>query len=327
MEKVTICKWGSFGLRLPSPFGNFRKVLVGLEGTEPTEQAKQVVRDYNNRVKARTDLEKSSRELCRLLEDQLFIIASISYLTFLISGNIPLRPPTSVDDLQYGEEIYPQTNDEEQRNTAARKKDVMLSRSNLMCALHGLASALLYRPIDAQYEELDTPELLFRAFKSNSHTHHSKELGFRCSDQVLTPPDYEAKTLQYSSMINLETFRDHCENTVKPSSLIAMSDSPIRILNITRTWDFKHMEGDIIAVINTTKLLGTGVLFNRTTTLAKHFGVQLRTATNPGGLHYANPNYWVAYRWIPAECIERYVSISTLRGLCEKKGIGKHAGI
>ena len=48
----------------------------------------------------------------------------------------------------------------------------------------------------------------------------------------------------------------------------------------------------------------------------------LRTARQPGGVQYANPNYWVAYRWVPAECIEFYISLSFLRKACEIRGIG-----
>ncbi|KAE8390739.1 hypothetical protein BDV23DRAFT_172180 [Aspergillus alliaceus] len=38
----------------------------------------------------------------------------------------------------------------------------------------------------------------------------------------------------------------------------------------------------------------------------------LRMAYWPAGLQYANSNYWVVYRWIPAEYIELYISESFL---------------
>lgn len=120
--------------------------------------------------------------------------------------------------------------------------------------------------------------------------------------------------------------RNQCEGS-NPSKFIALSDSPTRILNIIKAWTFKDLDGDVIAVINSSKLIKMGVLFNRTTTLAGHLGLSLRRKANPNGLSYANENYWVAYRWIPAECIERYLTISALRTACEERGFGTYVGV
>jgi hypothetical protein len=92
---------------------------------------------------------------------------------------------------------------------------------------------------------------------------------------------------------------------------------------IIRKWDYRDRAGDMIAVINVLKLFAMGVLFNRTTTLAKSLGMNLRTGCQPTGLQFVNPNYWVAYRWIPAECIELYISEPFLQGACDSRGIGE----
>jgi hypothetical protein len=82
------------------------------------------------------------------------------------------------------------------------------------------------------------------------------------------------------------------------------------------------MKGDVIAVLDVSRLIRMGVLSNHMIALAHSLGVQLRTKSHRDGLHFANPNYWVAYRWIPAECIERYILISAMRKIYKYKGIG-----
>jgi len=151
--------------------------------------------------------------------------------------------------------------------------------------------------------EPDTPAFLYRAFRDGAHTRHDRMLGFRCSRQPITMPYYHTGTLLSSQLVDQEVLENHCEGC-NPSDLIALADSPSRILKIIATWDFDDRGGDRIAVINVPKLL-----FNRTSTLAKSLGMKLWTPVQPTGLQFANENYWVAYRWIPAECIERYISI------------------
>lgn len=79
----------------------------------------------------------------------------------------------------------------------------------------------------------------------------------------------------------------------------------------------------MVAVINVQKLLAMKVLFNRTTTLAEKLGMKTWSPSQPRGISWANPNYWVAYRWLPAECIQSYISVASLRDACIRHEIGK----
>jgi hypothetical protein len=105
-----------------------------------------------------------------------------------------------------------------------------------------------------------------------------------------------------------------------------MSDSPARILRLIEHWDFNDLKGDMIAVINVKKLLAMKVLFNRTTTLAEKLDIKTWAPSRPRGISWVNPNYWVAYRWVPAECIESYISVASLRSACTKHEIGELSG-
>ncbi|OKO96498.1 hypothetical protein PENSUB_10673 [Penicillium subrubescens] len=41
------------------------------------------------------------------------------------------------------------------------------------------------------------------------------------------------------------------------------------------------------------------------------------------GLNWPNSNYWVAYRWIPAECIEFCISMESLQRACKEKNLNE----
>ncbi|OJD23731.1 hypothetical protein ACJ73_04917 [Blastomyces percursus] len=203
-----------------------------------------------------------------------------------------------------------------------RLRDARFGYRHYVAALRTLSGSLKDRTF-GHYPEPDTPELLYRAFENGCHGRHSKELGFRSSDQPLSHPVYHDGTLLDSMIVDEEVLRNHCER-IQPSNLIALSDSPSRILKIIQALRYPDMDRDMIAVINTSRLLAMGVLFNRTTTFAEKFGMELWKVDLPTGLQYANYNYWVAYRWIPAECIECYISGSCLREACDRLGIAKN---
>ncbi|KAB8257963.1 hypothetical protein BDV32DRAFT_76654 [Aspergillus pseudonomiae] len=136
-------------------------------------------------------------------------------------------------------------------------------------------------------------------------------------------PCHHKGTLCDSLLVNEEVLRTYCERS-QPSDLIAMSDSPARILRIVARWGSSYERGDMIAVINPSKLLAFKVLFNRTTTLAEELRVDLWAKDRATGLQWANKNYWVAYRWIPAECIEFCISPTSLTRACETHKIGRY---
>jgi hypothetical protein len=102
-----------------------------------------------------------------------------------------------------------------------------------------------------------------------------------------------------------------------------MSDSTARVSGFTEHCDFKDLEGDVIAVIDVSKLLAMRVLFSRTTTLCDKLGIEAWSRSRSNGLSWVNRNYSVAYRWVPAECIEFRISVASLRSACKEHGIGK----
>lgn len=264
-------------------------------------------------------------KLCCLLDDKIFLAQSLNFVASKLTGMKVQNTRTELEPT-YTAQGMPSS--EMKKIIKTRLRDASLTYQNDIETLSMLNRFLINRTFSRpkDHPEPDTPELLYRAFKGECWSRHSQDLGFRSSNQPLTPPSYHEGTLLDSSLVGEDALRNQCKGK-QPSDLIALSDSPLRILKIIKGWGFKDREGNMIAVINVSKLLGMGVLFNRTTTLAKSLDMALRTAGRPTGLQYANYNYWIAYRWIPAECIEFYISESVLQTACNIHGIGTRQNI
>ncbi|TWU70403.1 hypothetical protein ED733_000273 [Metarhizium rileyi] len=75
--------------------------------------------------------------------------------------------------------------------------------------------------------------------------------------------------------------------------------------------DFHSEALELSPRLSATKLLRRmRVLFECTTTLAENLGIP-----RP---EYATENFWIAYRWIPAECIECFLTLKGFHEICEK---------
>lgn len=264
--------------------------------------------EWNRKADRRDELTEAynrlQQGLSRALDDKMFIAECLCFVASKITG----REVNSVPHmLQYEETDKELALSERSKNVRIRKRDATLANSVDLQTLDMLNRTLMSRNLNQPRErpEPDTPEILYRVFSDRCHGRHDTKLGFRSSRQPMTSPCYHTGTLLSSSLVDEQGLRNHCDGR-NPSDLIALSDSPSRILNIINSWNFKDMRGHPIAVISVPKLLAMDVLFNRTTTLADSLKME------PRALRYANENYWVAYRWIPYECIESYISKNSL---------------
>ncbi|GKZ61329.1 hypothetical protein AnigIFM49718_008039 [Aspergillus niger] len=286
-----------------------------------TEEQKEHNRISHQTAKLSVEFNRIQLKLCCLLDDKLFVAESLQYVASKMAGT---KIQTASPKIERMETRQGLTLSEKTDILNVRLRDASLGHQTDIETLRMLNRYLISQAHSKpmEYPESDTPELFYRAFKCGSHGRHSVELGFRSSNQPLTPPAYHDGTLLNSLLVNKDSLTNQCEGNM-PSDLIALSDSPSRVLNIIRAWDYSDRGGDMIAVVNVSKLLAMQVLFNRTTTLAEKLGMKLWSGHRPTGLQYANPNYWFAYRWIPAECIECYVSEIFLRKACQSHGIGE----
>ncbi|KAL4904041.1 hypothetical protein BDW74DRAFT_185746 [Aspergillus multicolor] len=261
-------------------------------------------------------------ELCCLHDDNVFVAESLNFVASKLTG---IKVQNARTELESTNSAQGMPLSKMRKIVKTRLGDARLAYRNdieTLCMLNKFLISRTFSP-PKDYPEPDTPELLYRAFKGGCRSRHGQNLGSRSSNQPLTSPSYHEGTLLDSSLVDEVALRNQCEGD-QPSDLIALSDSLSRISKVIAGWDFNDRAGKMIAVINVSNLLAMGVLFNRTTTLAESLGMALRTRRLPTGFQYANSNYWVAYRWVPAECIEFYISEPFLRKAYDIRGIGEN---
>lgn len=281
--------------------------------------------EFNRRQDVAREIRHARTALSKSLNDQTFIIQSLSFLVHKAAGGYHGEHHQMHRRDQSYEDVDRALNaEEERRSIAVRQRDVDLTRPALLSTLNFLASSIKVHTasrITGDIPENGAPECFLHAWRPSSHTFHDDKLGIRSTD-LLTPPEYDAPTLRESSNLSADGLRNHCEGS-EPSCFISLSDSPGRTHKwIASTWQFKDIDRGMVAIVNTSKLLEMGVLCNRTTTLALRLSMPLWKADPNKGLSYANENFWVAYRWIPEECMEYYISSAYFLRFCHQQGIG-----
>ncbi|KAK2740399.1 hypothetical protein FQN57_006139 [Myotisia sp. PD_48] len=300
-------------------YGLSQRVLKSqfLDGPPLTEEDNE----HNDDQKRQPEIVK---KLQNYLDDKIFIADSMNLMASKLTGK-PGRNHARP------EVLYRETDEgipKHSRIRSIRLNDAQLTYHTNLKTLQMLVEAVMDLPLpntEQDFPEADTPEVLYRAFNASCHTRYDERLGFRSSSAYLISPEYDAQTLEFSSLVDKESLRNHCDpgSNKRPSDLIALSDSPSRIFNFVPPKDKSNYR---IAVINVRKLLSARVLFNRTRTVAR--SLNLKPCIKDGrvqpneGIEYISPNYWVAYRWIPAECIECSTTIGLLKQACKERGIG-----
>lgn len=296
-----------------------RPSYIGFAGKPLTAEQIRKNQIKKRDIQWQENFNNECRCLIHTLDDKKFVADSLALMISQLSGE---EFHISGRGLEYEEENENIPLTERRRNLRTRLADARLTLPTDIITLNSITSLLSQTSTVSNWPESDTPEIFFRAIRSGSKTRFDKQLGFRSSRQPFTLPSNHSGPLCESSLVDKVSLVNQCEGD-QPSDLIAMSDSPARILRFIKSWDFDDLRGEMIAVINVKKLLVMKVLFNRTTTLAKRLGMKTWAPSQPRGIKWANPNYWVAYRWIPADCIQSYVSVESLRRACIGHEIGK----
>ena len=296
-----------------------RSFYIGIENKPLTaEQIRQnQIRKRN--IQLQENYNNECRCLIHILDDKSFVADSLALMISQLSGE---DFHISYRGLEYEEENEDVPLTERRGNLRTRLADARLTLPTDIITLNSIGRLLSQSSKVSNRPESNTPDTFYRAIRSDSYTRFDKQLGFRSSKQPFTLPSNHGGPLYESSLVDKDNLVNQCEGD-QPSDLIAMSDSPARILRLIKSWDFNDLKGEMIAVINVKKLLAMKVLFNRTTTLAQRLGMKTWSPSQPRGISWANPNYWVAYRWVPAECIQSYISVASLREACIRHKIGK----
>ncbi|KAH9903748.1 hypothetical protein F4778DRAFT_98049 [Xylariomycetidae sp. FL2044] len=182
------------------------------------------------------DLNRLIEELGGLLDDNCFLVDTMAFLTYKLHGRRP-APHSHNRHWNYNVGDGPSTHGEERHALILRIYDAELLRTSLLSMLDILATAYVERESPSLGRSVGTeviPEYFYRLQTCRSKTRYDKEFGFRSSSQPLSPPEYNASELLQCSEMSCNVLEEHCHQEHKPSPLIAVSQSPARIIIISR---------------------------------------------------------------------------------------------
>lgn len=168
------------------------------------------------------------------------------------------------------------------------------------------------------------PELtLMRIWHNESHTLYTDDLGFRCSDWRRVRPLHSYETLTSNKAWLEGSLRTHTELT-DASSWISLTNSVNWVLRHAKRWRARDSDSDCrVAVLSVAKMDRLGVLWDRSDRLVHAAGAERWQQYGPGenGVKYAWPDHFMAYAWIPAQCVLMVSSFDEFEHRCRDRGI------
>lgn len=177
---------------------------------------------------------------------------------------------------------------------------------------------------EAASDPLREPRMLLRAFSVNrSHTYYCRELGFRSSGYWNCPPAAHLNQLIQGELLTTRSLRAHCEGLLQPSNWISMTDDPKWLLRtpLFSQGNVDRDDRDRVAFIDTVRLNRLAILYERSDKLADRANIPRYSWTDETGVRFTWPGHWLAYAWIPAECIVSVVTLQRFRELCREHGV------
>ena len=123
-------------------------------------------------------------------------------------------------------------------------------------------------------------------------------------------------------VLNTESMRNHCEGESEPSYWISMTDNPQWLMERSPLCrgDIQRYDKRHVAFVNVEKLKRMGVIFQRSDLLALQANIAVYSTSNQQGVKYTSVDHWLAFSWIPPQCIERIVSLRSFRALYKAHG-------
>ena len=164
------------------------------------------------------------------------------------------------------------------------------------------------------------PQWLLRAIHGKSHCPYSKRIGILSSGYMRSDPGSSFDDLIRAQVISEESLRNHCGGRGL-TPFISMADDAKWLLQFVRSQGFP--ETTWIAFINVQKLELLGIVRGQARHWATEAGVEPYSTKNPDGVPYLGPTHWLAYGWVPTQCIDKVWSLNDFRQVCDDSGISK----
>jgi hypothetical protein len=168
------------------------------------------------------------------------------------------------------------------------------------------------------------PQGQLRIWGPTSHTEYDERFGFRCSAWRKCRPATDFEELRRRGEVSVEKLQSHCQERPRPSNWISLSGKG--------TWTLKQInekypDGSVstrgmrVALVSTAKMERLGVLFDRSDMLVKTAGGKLYRAKTLEGVKFAWPIHYLAYGWIPVQCIVKTFTLTEFRKACTDRNI------
>ncbi|CAF9933299.1 hypothetical protein IMSHALPRED_009133 [Imshaugia aleurites] len=154
-----------------------------------------------------------------------------------------------------------------------------------------------------------TPRWPLRAFHDRSHCRYGP-LGILSSGYMLSNPRSSFDELKKTQHFSGTSLRNHCGGS-EPTPFISIADDAVWLLDFVHTFRF-HPAITRVAFINVKNLELMGVLHGQ-------FRAWAMEAGGADGLDC--PPHWLAYGWIPLQCIDAVWSLNDFRQVCSESGI------
>lgn len=205
----------------------------------------------------------------------------------------------------------------------AQQKDTCSTVKRLLDLQRSLARYLIgshtdYIPdVQIPSNPFSTPRWLLRAFHGKSYCQYS-EIGILSSGYMLSNPGLSFDDLIQTQDFSETSLRNHCGGS-KHTPFISMADDPAWLLHFVKSLSFPKTTR--IAFINVKKLELMGVLHGQARAWAMKAGADSYSSKNQDGIHYLGPTYWLAYSWIPSQCIDNVWSLDDFRQVCSESRI------
>ena len=167
------------------------------------------------------------------------------------------------------------------------------------------------------------PQMLLRGFCEGSHCTFSEDLGIRASKNRMCKPASTIDELVKMGELSQNSLAAHCERKMEPTPWISLMHNPAWILkNFQMLRGLGDTDKGHVAFINVKKLECMGVFFQRSNNLAYQANIA-RWPWEKDGVKYTSPTHWLAYAWIPRQCIDQVWTYPEFAKRCANRGIRK----
>lgn len=196
------------------------------------------------------------------------------------------------------------------------------SATILECAVSDISDRPTHRAVAESLHR--PPQGYLRVWGPKSHTKHEKRLGFLCSSWRTSRPALTPEEPKQRGTLSVRGLQLHCEKKHRPSDWISLSGDVSWMLKyINKHWPTNDVSTNNmrIALVNTAKMERLNVLFDRSNTLVQSVEGTLYRKADRHGVRFAWHGHYLAYGWIPAQCIVKIFNLKQFRELCEDRGI------